>query len=243
MQGDIHLTRHNNEQFLIHHPDTLITATAVATSFPCPRKPLLQDRLRATSPTSEPLLYGNLLHELFQACVVKQDWSDELRRELAESMCSQENIIAAAWELNKPKSEIQAQVLERSASWPAWAAAYMSASPKPSGVLSDPRGSAKGPENSGKVCVSQVHDIEEDIWSPRLGMKGKVDVSVQARVVGKAASPSERGQTGVVAPFEIKTGRTVGVMEHRAQTMLYTLLMADRYGALSPIPKLPSLSD
>jgi hypothetical protein len=30
-------------------------------------------------------------------------------------------------------------------------------------------------------------------------------------------------------PFEIKTGRAVGVMEHRAQTMLYTLLMEERY--------------
>jgi len=33
-----------------------------------------------------------------------------------------------------------------------------------------------------------------------------------------------------VAPLEIKTGRSVGVMAHRAQTMLYTLLMEDRYG-------------
>lgn len=33
-----------------------------------------------------------------------------------------------------------------------------------------------------------------------------------------------------VAPLEIKTGRAIGVMAHRAQTMLYTLLMEDRYG-------------
>jgi DNA replication ATP-dependent helicase Dna2 len=31
-------------------------------------------------------------------------------------------------------------------------------------------------------------------------------------------------------PFEIKTGRSVAVMEHRAQTMLYALLTAERYG-------------
>ncbi|CAE7201124.1 unnamed protein product, partial [Rhizoctonia solani] len=35
-------------------------------------------------------------------------------------------------------------------------------------------------------------------------------------------------------PFEIKTGRTVGGMEHRAQTMLYTLLIAERYGVQTP---------
>lgn len=38
-----------------------------------------------------------------------------------------------------------------------------------------------------------------------------------------------------VAPLEIKTGRAIGVMAHRAQTMLYTLLMEDRYGEL-PLP-------
>lgn len=31
-------------------------------------------------------------------------------------------------------------------------------------------------------------------------------------------------------PFEIKTGRAIAAMEHRAQTMLYTLLTAERYG-------------
>jgi DNA replication ATP-dependent helicase Dna2 len=31
-------------------------------------------------------------------------------------------------------------------------------------------------------------------------------------------------------PLEIKTGRTIAGMEHRAQTMLYTLLLSERYG-------------
>jgi DNA replication ATP-dependent helicase Dna2 len=31
-------------------------------------------------------------------------------------------------------------------------------------------------------------------------------------------------------PFEIKTGRAITGMEHRAQTMLYTLLVSERYG-------------
>lgn len=226
---DIDLCLSNNRQFLIHHPDTLITATAIATSMPCPRKPLLQDRLRATSPTTEPLLYGNLLHELFQTCLVNNEWSAEFRSQQARALCAQQSTIAAAWELNKPMSELHAQLMERSAAWPSWAHSYLSQAPKPTGLLADPR-SQGATDQSGKACVSKVHDIEEDIWSPRLGMKGKIDVSVQARVVGKLALPQERAAAGVVAPFEIKTGRTIGVMEHRAQTMLYTLLMADRYG-------------
>lgn len=35
-------------------------------------------------------------------------------------------------------------------------------------------------------------------------------------------------------PFEIKTGRSIAGMEHRAQTMLYTLLAEERYGVQVP---------
>lgn len=37
------------------------------------------------------------------------------------------------------------------------------------------------PENCG-VSVSKVTDIEESIWSPRWGVKGKVDLTVEVKV-------------------------------------------------------------
>ena len=30
--------------------------------------------------------------------------------------------------------------------------------------------------------ISAVHDIEENIWTPRLGIKGKVDVTVEVKI-------------------------------------------------------------
>jgi DNA replication ATP-dependent helicase Dna2 len=89
-----------------------------------------------------------------------------------------------------------------------------------------------------RLSVSGLHDIEESIWSPKWGMKGKVDASVHAHLIpGKpsksvyqtAMGPVEDETEDRPMPFEIKTGRAVGVMEHRAQTMLYTLLMEERY--------------
>lgn len=91
-----------------------------------------------------------------------------------------------------------------------------------------------------RLCISEIHDIEEDIWSPRFGLKGKIDVSLHTRMRDSDAGlgagvPFARAKAKQVSqatmPFEIKTGRTVAANEHRAQTMLYTLLMADRYGA------------
>jgi len=81
-------------------------------------------------------------------------------------------------------------------------------------------------EEPALLAVNGLHDIEEDIWSPKWGLKGKVDASVQVLL----QRSGETEPTEHVAPLEIKTGRSVGVMNHRAQTMLYTLLMEDRYG-------------
>lgn len=85
-----------------------------------------------------------------------------------------------------------------------------------------------------RLAISSVHDIEEDVWSPRLGLKGKIDASVQSVLAEPPNPASPRGREDhLVMPFEIKTGRSTSVMQHRAQTMLYTQMMADRYGELS----------
>lgn len=85
-------------------------------------------------------------------------------------------------------------------------------------------------EDASILAINGLHEVEEDIWSPKWGLKGKVDASVQ---VGINRNPSKGSVVEEnVAPLEIKTGRSVGVMAHRAQTMLYTLLMEDRYGEL-----------
>jgi DNA replication ATP-dependent helicase Dna2 len=33
---------------------------------------------------------------------------------------------------------------------------------------------------NGTICA--IHDIEENIWTPQLGMKGKVDVTVEVKI-------------------------------------------------------------
>jgi len=76
-----------------------------------------------------------------------------------------------------------------------------------------------------KVCINKVLDIEEHIWSPTYGLKGNIDATVQVRVEGDG----EEGRT-VIVPLEVKTGKNTSLMNHRAQTMLYTLMMSDRYG-------------
>ena len=94
---------------------------------------------------------------------------------------------------------------------------------------------AKNNEQS-LVAISQVLDIEEEISSPAYGLKGKLDASVTAVIENQEAPISGRGPVKKTTfsgpmPFEIKTGdQNHRGIQYRAQTMLYSLLMSERYG-------------
>lgn len=93
------------------------------------------------------------------------------------------------------------------------------------------------------IRVVQVLDVEEDIWSPMYGLKGFVDVSVEVEIIdgsdntAMTAVASNKGsrvrklktKKTYVMPLELKTGRSVDKIQHQAQTMLYMLMMSDRY--------------
>jgi DNA replication ATP-dependent helicase Dna2 len=103
-----------------------------------------------------------------------------------------------------------------------------------------------GREEKNILAIQKTLDVEEDIWSPALGLRGKIDASVHAIVQPAPIDPAFRKFVklkGVIdesktregsAPFEIKTGRAAAAMEHRAQTMLYTLLLSER--TATPVP-------
>ena len=86
------------------------------------------------------------------------------------------------------------------------------------------------------LAVAEVLDLEEDIWSPTYGLKGKVDASITAVIENHQSPYENRGQVKKTTssgpmPLEIKTGNPQNRnIEYRAQTMLYTLLMSERYG-------------
>lgn len=82
--------------------------------------------------------------------------------------------------------------------------------------------------------------MEEDIWSPKYGLKGKVDATVHGIISDPLpTTPFTRCNpqsvlTSGPLPLELKTGLASKGMEHRAQTMLYTLLLSERYGVDVP---------
>ncbi|EQB56867.1 hypothetical protein CGLO_03083 [Colletotrichum gloeosporioides Cg-14] len=64
----------DSQNILVLHPDQLVSATVVADSFSCMRRAVLQDRVKATSEATAPLVYGTMLHEIFQEALMANKW-------------------------------------------------------------------------------------------------------------------------------------------------------------------------
>ncbi|XP_077865093.1 DNA replication ATP-dependent helicase/nuclease DNA2-like, partial [Saccoglossus kowalevskii] len=84
-----------------------------------------------------------------------------------------------------------------------------------------------GDQHSTKynVCVSDVRDIEDNMWCPHWGIKGKMDITAEVKIHKQTTYP--KNTTTRIVPLELKTGRPTNSVEHRGQLILYTLMLTD----------------
>lgn len=214
----------DNQNMLIWHPDVLVSATTVSQQLDCPRKSVLTSRFKFPSSTSLPLIVGVILHEVFQSCFVSENWSQEYTSEMADALVD-ENILGL-FSIGSTKEEARAEIDKSLPYLREWFLKYY----RPKGTGTGPRGRGTGASGekiptTGRdqvyFSVNKALDIEENIWSPMFGLKGKVDVTLE----GNLKSPDRKGT--FLIPMEIKTGREY--LSHHAQSSLYALLFKDRY--------------
>ncbi|KAI0946663.1 hypothetical protein AcW1_010068 [Taiwanofungus camphoratus] len=220
----------------IHHPDLLITATSLSSAPQCRRKPLISNLVRGSVDATPALVWGNILHEVMQACLGAGRWDDRWVDEKITEVVNQG--LGELMRVNMGVEQAKKEVRARAKGVKRFAEKYIAQEPKPDALMTNTR-AAQG--QTSLLAISRLHDIEEDIWSPTYGLKGKLDASVQVVVsdIDHSSSPfakaaPRKATQNLTMPLEIKTGRAVAGMEHRAQTMLYTLLMAERYSVEVP---------
>ncbi|KAF9188141.1 Tripartite DNA replication factor [Haplosporangium sp. Z 767] len=214
--------------FIIVKPDYLIQTSVLAESFRCIRKPIIDIRARKTDEATAPLVHGTMLHEVFQGSLFANDFSTaSLQSRIEDVITAHVNDLYLINETNDSAREILSQYIT---SCQDWARRYLRASPSTDGTIIDAMGQTVNGESS-LLCVNKILDIEENIWSPMFGLKGKIDASIQVVVKTDKKKPGSDGceSKTLTVPFELKTGKKSNVVSHRAQTMLYTLLMTDRY--------------
>lgn len=218
------LTFSDASSYIIHHPDVLVTMTAIANAIPCPRRPLVQALVKLPEPPSKSMLYGNVLHSLLQGSLSQQKFARNDIATMIRGELTKEETRLQVWGAGLDSGMVARDIGSRAEEgFETFGRKWVHAEPSSDGEVKTARD-----EPIGTLAISGLHEIEEDIWSTKWGLKGKVDASVQARLCRDGGVEEE-----IVAPLEIKTGKWIGGVGHRAQTMLYTLLMEDRYSEFS----------
>ena len=211
--GQRTVSDHPLSPLLILHPDHLLSATTVADSIECPRKAVLQERVRGPSAPSPPTLHGKLLHDVFQRALAADRWDRAALAALIDRALAIH--VDDLWELAIDPAVLAADLLPKTAALAPWAATFVAPRPVHERARLD---------DGARLSVARLVAVEEHVWSPRFGLKGNIDATVETAVADSDDSPRR-----LLAPLELKTGRTSRAPAHVAQTALYTLLLADRY--------------
>lgn len=80
----------------------------------------------------------------------------------------------------------------------------------------DGRAPSRCQDSATHVTITELADIEENIWSPRFGLKGKIDVTARVRIQ-RPQNRSHRTPEEMAVPLELKTGKESNSIEHRSQ--------------------------
>lgn len=118
----------DHQNMLILHPDHLISATVVADSFGCLRRAVLQDRIKATSKANAPMLYGTLLHELFQEAIKANRWDSEFLMETIEMLLPGK--FESILEINSTCEQVKEHLSSKLPELQAWAEIFVRAEPR-----------------------------------------------------------------------------------------------------------------
>uniref|UniRef100_A0A8C9ZJM4 DNA replication ATP-dependent helicase/nuclease n=1 Tax=Sander lucioperca TaxID=283035 RepID=A0A8C9ZJM4_SANLU len=186
--------------FLVLLPDSLISGTSISSSIRCMRRAVLGDIFDGGS---KQMLNGTMVHEVFQRAATAKDFSLETLSKLAnQALCSFVTL----------KSSLYVCLCLNDL------------------TPSNSKARTRCQDLATVVTVAELADIEENVWSPRFGLKGKIDVTARVRIQrprsGSHNTPEER-----TVPLELKTGKESNSIEHRSQVILYTLMSLERYNS------------
>eukprot|EP00897_Mesotaenium_endlicherianum_P007811 jgi/Mesen1/7058/ME000369S06383 len=217
-----------DSNLLVLHPDTLVSGSRVGGSFACARRAVLDERVRGTSDTSAAALKGTMLHQLFQVAIRGEECTGEELEHEAWSIVHRH--LEGLYAVGEAEAGVYSYIAGCIPTIQAWTQQFLQ--PRLSAGEAEVEFGREREKES--VCIQEVSDIEECIWSPKYGIKGMIDASVKVRTrtPGSWATGYAPGVSEQVMPLELKTGRATSgqaALEHQAQVVLYTLLMAERY--------------
>ena len=203
----------NEFGFIVAYPDILISSTTIVGGIFCKRKSILNEKFRKieslpcfkTDQTA--MVIGSFVHELLQKVIQKDINKFADIKKLLDSMLQSRDTIRLLYATGITLDACRKQMLVFVPRIYQFIQHY----------LKDKRQEEiNRVENNFKGQIVDILDIEENVWLPCLGIKGKIDVTVEV----------EENYKRKMMPLEIKTGKPSFSLEHKGQIILYIMMMA-----------------
>ncbi|CAG5133176.1 unnamed protein product [Candidula unifasciata] len=198
---------------VIVNPDLLLSGTLVVSSTFCARKSVLNEKFKGVDGGNIQMLHGSVIHSLFQS-VLKEGVRDEKAIwKMAVALLRSNKFLHEMYSQGVQDGSVMEEIGQYIPSLISWLTKHTPA----------PGQAGRARLKESDVLIQEIHDIEENIWSPRFGLKGKIDVTVKARL----RKPNNVEEVKIL-PLELKTGKASFSHEHNGQVMLYSMMSSDR---------------
>ncbi|XP_069835209.1 DNA replication ATP-dependent helicase/nuclease DNA2 [Dendropsophus ebraccatus] len=204
--------------YIILFPDLLISGTSIANGIRCLRRSVLSEKFKVCDKGSRQMLIGTMLHDIFQKATTC-GFSGDVLQNLALQTVHGPMYLKEMYQLNLNQAHVLQEIEEYLPSFQKWTNDYMTPVTQANWTLD--LSSFRNITDARAVQVSEFLDIEENVWSPRFGLKGKIDVTAKVKI-------HQKSKVNKVMPLELKTGKESNSIEHRSQVILYTLLSQER---------------
>ncbi|XP_031764324.2 DNA replication ATP-dependent helicase/nuclease DNA2 isoform X2 [Galleria mellonella] len=201
----------NTSGLLVLRPDHLISSTNVVAGVFCKRKAILQERWRGIDSANTAMTIGILIHELVQTAFTQQITDVKILQLQASRIIKEsiQRLYDACLSEEEALSNMQIYLTPL--------AEFMQTYVGRNSVFSTPQHLQKDKWNGH---IDKVLDIEENLCCPELGLKGKIDATLQVTIHDRKGAKRE------IVPLELKSGKASVSAEHRGQLVLYGMMLS-----------------
>ncbi|KAJ8712978.1 hypothetical protein PYW08_008282 [Mythimna loreyi] len=205
-----HYSVTNTSGLIVLRPDHLVSSTSVVAGVFCKRKAVLQERFRGIDSANMAMTTGILIHELVQKALTQKITSMEQLRSYANSIIKES--VERLYDAGLSEEEARNNIYKYVPPLADFMNTYVA--DKPPTVAN-----VKKDKNNWSGHIDKILDIEENLCCPKLGLKGKIDATVQVTI------HERNGRKKEVVPLELKSGKASMSAEHRGQLVLYGMML------------------
>nr|XP_012144829.1 PREDICTED: DNA replication ATP-dependent helicase/nuclease DNA2-like isoform X3 [Megachile rotundata] len=203
----------NNSGYIVIHPDLLISGTTIVSGLFCSRKAILAEKFRKIESLpyfkgdQTAIVIGCLAHQLLQKAVLQDIHKLSDITELLNCILESKETINMLYAAGVPFDTCKEEMLLFVPKIFKFIQHYLKSNKQEE--ISNIKDNFQG-------RITHIRDIEENIWLPKLGIKGKVDITAEVQMNSRRK----------IVPIEVKTGKPSFSLEHKGQIILYIMMMA-----------------